>query len=145
MGKIIASVRNQRAPGAAATTLTDDIKFNFIAHTLHIDTMGLLTASAASTFQGVVDEITQVRISTTTSQPESTIDADDLFDFLPNIGVPQFITNNADSSDNTPKAFALIQPFSPFLLENNKACSLMLVTLKPAEAARASNSVVWKL
>jgi len=83
MGKIVASIVNQFAPGAAATTQTEDIKFNFIAHALHIDTFGFLVASAADTFQGIVDEITQVRFSTTTSQPESTIDADDLFSFMP--------------------------------------------------------------
>ncbi len=120
MGKIVASVRNQRAPGAAATTLTEDIKFGFIAHALHIDTFGLLVASAADTFQGVVDELDQVRFSTTNSQPESTIDADDLFDFMPNIGVPQFITNNALTVDNQPKAFSLTQPFTPFPLDDTR-------------------------
>lgn len=120
MGKIVASVRNQRAPGAAATTLTEDIKFNFVAHALHLDTFGLLVASAADTFQGVVDEVQQVRFSTTNSQPESTIDGDDLFNFLPNIGVPQFITNNALTIDNQPKAFSLTQPFTPFPLDDTR-------------------------
>jgi hypothetical protein len=120
MGKIVASVRNQRAPGAAATTLTEDIKFGFVAHAVHIDTFGLLVASAADTFQGVVDELTQVRYSTTNSQPESSIDADDLFDFMPNVGVPQFITNNALTVDNQPKAFSLTQPFTPFPLDDTR-------------------------
>jgi len=114
MGLIVASVRNQRAPGAAATTLTDDIKFAFTATTVHLDTFGLLVASASDTFQGVVDEVTQVRYSDIDSNPISTIDGDDLFDFLPNIGADQFITNNALTVDNQPKAFSLIQPFSPF-------------------------------
>ena len=120
MGKIVASIRNQRAPGASATTLTDDIKFNFVAHALHLDTYGLLVASAADTYQGVVDEVTQVRFSTTTSQPDSTIDGDDLFDFAPNIGCPQFITNNALTVDNQPKAFSLTQPFTPFPLDDTR-------------------------
>ena len=120
MGKIVASVRNQRAPGAAATTLTDDIKFGFTAHALHLDTFGLLVASAADTFQGVVDEVQQVRFSTTTSQPESSIDGDDLFDFMPNIGIPQFITNNTLTVDNQPKAFSLTQPFTPFPLDDTR-------------------------
>jgi len=114
MGLIVASVRNQRAPGAAATTLTDDIKFAFTATTLHLDTFGLLVASAADTFQGVIDEIIQIRYSDVDSNPISTIDADDLFDFLPNIDADQFITNNALTVDNQPKAFSLTQPFSPF-------------------------------
>ena len=114
MGLIVASVRNQRAPGTAATTLTDDIKFAFTATTVHLDTFGLLVASASDTFQGVVDEVTQVRFSDIDSNPISTIDGDDLFDFLPNIGADQFITNNALTVDNQPKAFSLIQPFSPF-------------------------------
>jgi len=120
MGKIVASIVNQFAPGAAATTQTEDIKFNFIAHALHIDTFGFLVASAADTFQGIVDEITQVRFSTTTSQPESTIDADDLFSFMPNIGVPQFITNNDLTVDNQPKGFSLTQPFTPFPLDDSR-------------------------
>jgi len=114
MGLIVASVRNQRAPGAAATTLTDDIKFAFVAHALHLDTFGLLVASASDTFQGVVDEVTQVRYSDTDSNPVSTIDGDDLFDFLPNITQGPFITNNALTVDNQPKAFSLTQPLSPF-------------------------------
>ena len=120
MGKIVASVRNQNAPGATATTETEDIKFNFIAHALHIDVFGLLVASASDTFQGIVDELNQVRFTTTRSQPESTIDADDLFDFLPDIGVPQFITNNALTVDNQPKAFSVTQPFTPFPLDDTR-------------------------
>ena len=114
MGLIVASVRNQRAPGAAATTLTDDIKFGFTATALHLDTFGLLVASAADTFQGVVDEVIQTRWSDVDSNPVSTIDADDLFNFLPNIGQSPFITNNALTVDNQNKAFSLTTPFSPF-------------------------------
>lgn len=121
MAKIVASVRSQRAPGATATTETEDIKFNFTAHALHLDVYGFLVASAADTFQGVVDEVTQVRVSTTNSQPESTIDGDDLFNFAPNIGVPQFITNNVLTVDNQPKAFSLSMPFSPFPLDDSRA------------------------
>jgi len=124
MGKIVASIRNQRAPGATATTTTEDIKFGFTAHALHLDTYGLLVASAADTYQGVVDEVTQVRFSTTTSQPESAIDGDDLFDFMPNLGVPQFITNNALTVDNQPKAFSLTQPFTPFPLDDTRSYGL---------------------
>ena len=114
MGLLVASVRNQRSPGASATTLTDDIKFGFTATTLHLDTFGLLVASASDTFQGVVDEVTQVRYSDVNSNPVSTIDGDDLHDFLPNIGVQPFLTNNALTVDNQPKAFSLPYPFSPF-------------------------------
>ena len=114
MGLIVASIRNQRSPGTAQTTLTDDIKLAFTAHALHLDTFGLLVASASDTYQGVVDEVSQVRYSDVNSNPVSTIDGDDLFNFLPNIGVHPFITNNALTVDNQPKAFTLVQPFSPF-------------------------------
>ena len=114
MGLIVASVRDQRAPGAAATTLTEEIKFGFTSTSLHLDTYGLLVASANDTFQGVVDEVTNVRYSDTDSNPVSSIDGDDLFDFLPHLGATPFITNNALTVDNQPKAFSLIQPFSPF-------------------------------
>ena len=114
MGLIVASIRNQRAPGASATTLTDDIKLGFTAHSFQLDTFGDLVASASDTFQGVVDEVTNVRYSDVDSNPLSTIDGDDLYDFLPNIGIPQFITNNALTVDNQPKAFSLTQPLSPF-------------------------------
>jgi len=114
MGLIVADIRIQRAPGTAATTLNDDIKFGFTPHCLLLDTFGLLVASASDTFQGVVDEVIQVRYSDTDSTPISTMDGDDLFDFLPNLGIPQFITNNALTVDNQPKAFSLCQPFSPF-------------------------------
>jgi len=114
MGLIVASVRNQRAPGTAAATLTDDIKFGFTATALHLDTFGDIVASASDTYQGVVDEVIQVRFSDTDSNPVSTIDGDDLFNFLPNIGQHPFITNNALTIDGQPKAFSLTQPFSPF-------------------------------
>ena len=114
MGLIVASVRNQRSPGVNAVTLTDDIKFAFTATSVHLDTFGLLVASASDTYQGVIDEVTQVRFSDTDSNPISSIDGDDLFDFLPNIGADPFITNNALTIDNQPKAFSLMQPFSPF-------------------------------
>lgn len=113
-GLIVASVRNQRAPGASATTLTDDIKFGFTATSLHLDTFGLLVASASDTFQGVVDEVTNVRYSDVDSNPVSSIDGDDLFDLLPHFGATPFITNNALTVDNQPKAFSLMQPLSPF-------------------------------
>ena len=124
MGKIVASIRNNRSVGATATTLTDDIKFGFNAHALHLDVYGLLIASATDTYQGIVDNVTNVRYSTTTSQPESSIDGDDLFNFMPNIGVPQFITNNALTVDNQPKAFTITQPFSPFPLDDSRVYGL---------------------
>lgn len=120
MGKIVASVRNQRAPGTAATTLTDDIKFGFTAHALHLDVFGLIAASATDTFQGVVDSVSQVRVETTTSQPESTIDADDLFSFSPQLGVPGFITNNVLTVDGQRKGFGLVQPFTPFVSDDTR-------------------------
>jgi len=120
MGKIVASVRNARTIGTTATTLTDDIKFNFTAHALHLDVFGDIAASATDTFQGVVDSATQIRIETTVSQPQSTIDCDDLFNFLPQLGVPPFITNNALTVDGQPKGFSIIQPFTPFPTDDTR-------------------------
>lgn len=114
MGKIVASVRNGRSISSAGETRTDDIKFGFVAHALHVDVFGLLIASATDTFAGVVANLDQIRVETTVSQPESTIDGGDLFDFLPSIGVPQFITDNVLTVDNQPKAFSVLQPFTPF-------------------------------
>ena len=114
MGLIVASIRDQRAIGATQTTLTEEIKLSFTATSLHQDVFGLLVSSGSNTFQGVVDEVTNVRYSDTDSNPVSTIDADDLFDFLPHIGATPFITNNALTVDNQPKAFSLVTPFSPF-------------------------------
>ncbi len=114
MGLIVASIRDQRTIGTGATTLSEEIKLSFTATALHHDIFGLLVASASDTFQGVVDEVSNVRYSDNDSNPVSSIDADDLFDLLPHIGANQFITNNALTVDNQNKAFSLITPFSPF-------------------------------
>jgi len=120
MGKIVASVRNARTVGTGATTLTDDIKFNFTTHTVIIDMFGDIAASATDTFQGVVDSILQMRIETTVSQPESTLDGDDLFNLLPQLGVPPFITNNVLTVDGQPKGFSIMHPFTPFPTDDTR-------------------------
>ena len=113
MGLIIASVRNQRSAGTTATTLTDEIKFNFTANAFHLNVFALKLTTGAATLQQLVDKVDQFRISTVRGQPETTIDGDDLFDFLPNIGVQRFISATS-TTDNDPLGFGLTYPCSPF-------------------------------
>ena len=87
MGLIVASVRNQRSMTANATTLQDDIKFSFTANAFHLNVFCLKLTTGAATLQQLVDKVDQFRIATVRGQPESTVDGDDLFDFLPNIGI----------------------------------------------------------
>ena len=51
MGLIIASVRNQRSAGTTATTLTDEIKFNFTANAFHLNVFALKLTTGAATLQ----------------------------------------------------------------------------------------------
>lgn len=126
MGKIVASVRNGRSIGSGAATLTDDIKFGFVAHSLNVDVFGFLAASqGGTTLLGVVNNLDQLRIETTTSQPESTIDGDDLFDFDPSVGIPQWSTDNTLTVDGQPKAFAVTYPFTPFPMDDTRNYGLI--------------------
>jgi len=120
MGKIVASVRNNRSVGTGATTLTDDIKFNFTAHTLHLDVFGDLAGSDVNTLALGVASVGQVRIETTVSQPQSTIDGADLFNFQQNVGISPYYTANNLTVDGQPKGFALIQPFTPFPMDDTR-------------------------
>ena len=113
MGLIIASVRNQRSAGATATTLTDEIKFNFTANAFHLNIFMLKLTTGAATLQQLVDKVDQFRISTVRGQPETSVDGDTLFDFLPNIGVQRFISATS-TTDNDPMGFGLTYPCSPF-------------------------------
>ena len=113
MGLIVANVENQKAAGSTLTSITDDIKFTFVAHALHINVFALHTSATISTLQVLVDKLTSVNLLTTVGQPESTIDADDLFDLLPWIGISRYISI-LTAADNIPHAFGLVYPLSPF-------------------------------
>ncbi len=113
MGLIVANVENQKAAGAILTSITDDIKFTFVAHALHLNVFALHNTATVSTIQALVDKLTSVNLLTTVGQPESTIDADDLFDLLPWIGVSRYYSL-LTAADNIPHAFGLVYPLSPF-------------------------------
>jgi len=113
MGLIVANVENQKAAGSTLQSITDDIKFTFVAHNLHLNVFALKEDTTVATLQNLVDKLTSVNILTTVAQPESTIDADDWFDLLPWIGVSRYISN-LSTTDNLPTAFGLIYPLSPF-------------------------------
>lgn len=115
MGLIVANVENQKSPGAGLTSISDDIKFTFVAHALHLNVFALKESATPATAQNLVDKLTSINLLTTVAQPESTIDGDDLFDLLPWIGVNRFISSATDTAtDNAPKAFGLVVPLSPF-------------------------------
>ena len=113
MGLIVANVENQKSPGTGLTSITDDIKFTFIAHALHLNVFAEKDEGTAATLQNLVDKLTSVNILTTIAQPESTIDADDWFDLLPWININRYIST-LTSTDGIPHAFGLVYPLSPF-------------------------------
>jgi len=113
MGLIVANVENQKSAGSTLTSITDDIKFTFIAHALHLNVFELATSGTVSTLQVLIDKLTSVNLLTTIAQPESTIDTDDWFDLLPWIGINRYISI-LTAADNIPHAFGLLYPLSPF-------------------------------
>ena len=113
MGLIVANVTNQESAGSGLTSITDDIKFTFVAHALHRNVFELATGGTISSIQILVDKLTSVNLLTTVGQPESTIDGDDLFDLLPWIGISRFYSL-LTAADNIPHAFGLVYPLSQF-------------------------------
>ena len=113
MGLIVANIENQKSPGTGLTSITDDIKFTFVAHALHLNVFALATGGTVSTLQLLVDKLTSVNLLTTVAQPESTIDADDWFDLLPWININRYVSI-LTAADNIPHAFGLVYPLSPF-------------------------------
>lgn len=113
MGLIVANVENQKSATAGLTSITDDIKFTFVAHALHLNVFALATGGTISTLQALVDKLTSVNVLTTVAQPESTIDGDDWFDMLPWININRYYSQ-LTAADNIPHAFGLLYPLSPF-------------------------------
>jgi hypothetical protein len=114
MPLIIGTVRNQRSATASATTLSDNIAFDFTAHNLHLDVYCLKNTTTASSLLIEVQKLSQVRINTTRGQPESTIDGQDLHDFQPcAMGFTPYKTV-LTATDNDPHAFTIYYPLSPF-------------------------------
>lgn len=114
MPLIIGTVRNQRAAGATATVLSENISFGFRAHALHIDLYCLKNTTTAQSLLIEAQKLSQVRINTTRGQPESTIDGQDLHDFQPTaIGLSPYKTV-LTAVDNDPHAITMFYPLSPF-------------------------------
>lgn len=115
MPLIIGTVRNQRSATASATTLSDNINFAYRAHALHLDVYCLKNNTTASSLLVEVQKLSQVRINTTSGQPESTIDGQDLHDFHPAaLGRTPYKTI-LSAVDNTNQAFTITYPCSPFI------------------------------
>jgi len=142
MGLIVANVENQAAAGTGLTSITDDIKFTFVAHALHLNVFSLATSGTVSTIQILVDKLTSINLLTTVGQPESTIDGDDLFDLLPWIGISRYYST-LTAADNIPHAFGLVYPLSPFPndpTQNFGAPANRLTQLQTNWAADAANA-----
>lgn len=115
MPLIIGTVRNQRSATSSATTLSDNINFAFRAHALHLDIYCLKNTTTASSLLVEMQKLSQVRINTTSGQPESTIDGQDLHDFQPSaLGRSPYKTV-LTATDNDPHAITIAYPMSPFL------------------------------
>lgn len=118
---IIATVRNQRSAGAVATTLDEDIRFSYNAHSLHWDQFQLKNSGCTSTVQDFMDKFTNMSLNTQKGTPEVSIDTDDLHDFLVlALGITPQHTITTDT-DNIPHASSLQYPLSPFPLDWTKA------------------------
>ena len=150
MGLIVANVENQKAAGSTLQSITDDIKFTFVAHNLHLNVFSLATGGTVSSIQILVDKLTSINLLTTVGQPESTIDADDLFDLLPWIGISRYYSL-LTAADNIPHAFGLVYPLSPFPndpTQNFGAPSGRLTQLQTnwaADAALAFDATVYDI
>ena len=107
MPLIIGTVRNQRSAGSTATTLSDNINFAFRAHALHLDVYCLKNNTTASSLLVEVQKLSQVRINTTSGQPESTIDGQDLHDFMPAALARTPYKTILSAVDNTNQAFSI--------------------------------------
>lgn len=111
----IATVRSQEAMSAAAIGEdTEDIRFGYNAHALHLDVYQLKEEGCASTVQDFFDKFTRIEISTNNGTPEIAIDSDDLHDFTSlSSGMIPYVSILTDT-DDIPHAAALPYPLSPF-------------------------------
>lgn len=114
MAVIYTNVRTQRSPGTTATTLSEDIKFNFAADKLELAVYAQKTTTSAATLLNFINKLSQVRIETTNSQPESTIDGQDLHDFLVNALYFSPYMSPTTTTDTKTVGFGLMYPFNPY-------------------------------
>ena len=115
MALIFGRIKLQESLGTAATTFTENINFSYIGNNIQLDLFMLKASATAATIQDLIDKISQVRVSTTNGDPESTIDGDDLFEF------PKYAFDNTfphhtplTATDNDPHIASFIYPFNIF-------------------------------
>jgi len=113
MGIIFSDVVTQESLGSGLSTIRNDLDLNFVVSALHNDFFALKETGTAATIQNLVDKITSIQVSTIRGQPESTVDTDQLFDMMPFIEVERYYSNLTDAN-NTPHAFGIVFPLSPF-------------------------------
>lgn len=111
---IIGTVRNQRATGTTATTLSDNIAFDYRCMAVHLDIYSLKNTTTASSLLTEMQKLSQVKINTTRGQPESTIDGQDLHDFHPAALGRSPYKSVLTAVDNDPHLITITYPFSPF-------------------------------
>jgi len=107
-------IQTQEDLTAVATTFRYDIDVNYTLNNLSFNVFARKLTATAATNQQLIDKIEQIRVSTKTSDPESAIDGDDLWDF------PKYAFGNTHnyitkltSTDDLPHAFGMMFPFSP--------------------------------
>ena len=113
MGLIYSNIKSQESLGSTLTTIRDDLNVDFTAHIIRDEVFALKDEATAATIQNLVDKITSVQLSTVSGQPESTIDADDLWETAGYLGLWKYwsmLTN----TDGIPHGFGLVYPLSPF-------------------------------
>ena len=115
MGLRIATVRNQLAMNTtAAGEQSDDIRFGFNAHALHLDIYAQKDEATAATWQNFLDKVTRVKIITANGTPEVSVASDDLHSFnVLAMGFSPYHSINTSTAD-IPHALALGYGLSPF-------------------------------
>lgn len=116
MGLIYSNIKTQESLGTGLGTIRDDLNIDFTAHIIRDDVFALKDEVTAATIQNLVDKITSVQLSTVTGQPESTIDADDLWETDGFLGYYKY-WSILTSTDDIPHGFSLAYPLSPFMLD----------------------------
>lgn len=110
----IATVKSQEAMVTTTTGEdTEDIRFNYNAHALHLDIYCQKDEATAATIQNLYDKVTRIEITTQNGTPETSIDSDDLHDFAVTAGFIPYVSLNT-STDDIPHAATLPYGLSPF-------------------------------
>lgn len=116
MGLIYSNIKSQESLGTGLSTIRDDLNIDFSAHIIRDEFFAQKDEATAATIQNLIDKVTSVQLSTVSGQPESTIDADDLWETLGWLGIYKY-WSMLTSTDDIPHGFGLIYPLSPFPLD----------------------------